>query len=436
MPLNFPTFEEIINRTRSDITNLLPNLDPTIFGSFVRAFADSQSGRAFDIVLLQQQLTRQLFPQTADGDFLEKRWAAYEGLSRNPATVASGLIVITGTATTVIQSGTLLANSSGNQYSTQNSVTLASQAVTVSSLTRSGQLVTATTSSAHGLASNISVTIAGANEAEYNGTFTVAVTSTTQFTFTITGTPTSPATGTITATYTGSSVSVESVAAGQDQNQDSGAKLTFVTPISGAASSAYVQFTTISGGTDLETDDALRKRVLQSRSSPVANFNEAAIEKIALAISGVTRVKVKRVTPAIGDVTILFVRDDDDNIIPDAGEVTTVFDAIFAIAPVNTPSASVIVTAPTAVTTNYTFTALSPDSTTMRTAIENNLQAFYRDSVDFETNITEDKYRSAIIDTIDPETGDELQSFTLSSPSGDITVTTNEIGVLGDIIFP
>ena len=71
----------------------------------------------------------------------------------------------------------------------------------------------------------------------------------------------------------------------------------------------------------------------------------------------------------------------------------------------------------------------------MRTAIEENLKAFYQDEVTFETNITEDKYRSAIINTIDPETGDSLDSFTLSSPSGDIVVATDEIGVLGSVIF-
>ena len=38
--------------------------------------------------------------------------------------------------------------------------------------------------------------------------------------------------------------------------------------------------------------------------------------------------KVKRVTPLVGQVTILFVRDDDDNIIPSGSEVTTVKDAI------------------------------------------------------------------------------------------------------------
>ena len=77
-----------------------------------------------------------------------------------------------------------------------------------------------------------------------------------------------------------------------------------------------------------------------------------------------------------------------------------------------------------------------PDTSTMRTAIEENLKAFYQDEVEFETSIVEDKYRSAIINTIDLITGESLISFTLSTPTGDIVVTTDELGTLGALIFP
>ena len=53
----------------------------------------------------------------------------------------------------------------------------------------------------------------------------------------------------------------------------------------------------------------------------------------------------------------------------------------------------------------------------------------------FETNIVEESFNNAIIGTIDPVTGDTLSDFTLTSPSADIPVTTNEIGILGDVNF-
>ncbi len=67
-------------------------------------------------------------------------------------------------------------------------------------ITRSGSTATATISASDGLkiqTGNI-LTISGANETEYNGTFEITVTSTTTFTYTISGTPSTPASGTIT----------------------------------------------------------------------------------------------------------------------------------------------------------------------------------------------------------------------------------------------
>lgn len=69
----------------------------------------------------------------------------------------------------------------------------------VSSVTRSGSTVTVTTSAEHYVhASGSKITISGANEADYNGTFTATRVNSTSFTYTIAGTPTTPATGTIT----------------------------------------------------------------------------------------------------------------------------------------------------------------------------------------------------------------------------------------------
>jgi phage tail sheath protein FI len=69
----------------------------------------------------------------------------------------------------------------------------------VTGITRSGATATATTASPHGFSTGQRVTIAGANQAEYNGTFTITVTGGTTFTYAVTGAPATPATGTITA---------------------------------------------------------------------------------------------------------------------------------------------------------------------------------------------------------------------------------------------
>lgn len=71
--------------------------------------------------------------------------------------------------------------------------------VTVSGITRTGATATVTTATAHGLATGDVATIAGADQAAYNGEFVITRTSATVYTVAVTGTPTTPATGSMTS---------------------------------------------------------------------------------------------------------------------------------------------------------------------------------------------------------------------------------------------
>lgn len=66
---------------------------------------------------------------------------------------------------------------------------------TISGITRSSATATATTSAAHGLSTGQRVTIKGADQDDYNGTFDVTVTGATTFTFPVVNDPATPATG-------------------------------------------------------------------------------------------------------------------------------------------------------------------------------------------------------------------------------------------------
>ena len=94
----------------------------------------------------------------------------------------------------------------------------------------------------------------------------------------------------------------------------------------------------IGGGTDQETEESLRARMLGRIQNPVAHFNVAAITEKAKVIPGVTRVFVQEVTPAIGQVTTYFMRDNEISPIPTGSEVTKVKDSILEIKPANTAS--------------------------------------------------------------------------------------------------
>lgn len=504
--IQFPTYQKIIDRIRADVAANLPGTDPTIFGSYLRALADSLGGRSYDLVLLAKQLTNELFPQTASGEYLE-RWAGYEGLSRNLATVASGPVTFSGPVDTAIAAGTQFRSDNAEVYALLVGITLASQSQAIATLTRVGSTATVTTASGHNLATGIevtisgakqsitgivragstatattsgdhylsiddSVTISGAVESEYNGTFTVTgVPSSTTFDYTVSGTPATPASGTIVRTtpgyngtfpvvvidsttftytltatpplaasgaslaWTGNFANVESVNTGSGTNLDSGAQLLPVTPIGGADVKGRVQLDGVSGGTDDETDEALKIRTLQSRSNPVANFNPASLEKLVLSVPGVTRVLVKRIYPTVGEVTILFLRDNDDNPIPDGTEIQQVKDVVYPIVPAQSALEDVHIKGPTAVTQDFTFSAIDPDTSSMREAIEQNLISFFQDEVAFETTVTKEKYSAAIINTIDPLNGDTLTSFTLSPDPGDIVVGDEKIAILGSVTF-
>lgn len=72
----------------------------------------------------------------------------------------------------------------------------------VSSIIRSGTVATATSQS-HGFVTGQQITIAGATQAEYNGTFSITVIDANRFSFTVAGSPATTATGTITASFAG-----------------------------------------------------------------------------------------------------------------------------------------------------------------------------------------------------------------------------------------
>lgn len=72
-------------------------------------------------------------------------------------------------------------------------------AKSVSSITRSSTTATVTTAAAHGYSTGNRITIAGAIQEDYNGTFEVTVTGSATFTYTVANSPTTPATGTLTA---------------------------------------------------------------------------------------------------------------------------------------------------------------------------------------------------------------------------------------------
>lgn len=437
MSLNIPdNANEIVQRAKTDVQRVVQESNPFLKNSWFSALITGYGNRIFDFYIQLKEAIKQSFPDTAENEFLE-RWAAIWSRIRNAATNAQGNIVATGTTGTVITINTSFVASDGKIYTSDSAVTITSSIIAITSITRSGQTAAVTTISNHNLANNVLVTIIGAVETQYNVVSAmITVTALNTFTYQVIGSPSTPATGTITVSHTSIPVFVTSVGFGQLENQIAGTELKLQSPIVGVSDQLNVDFGEIGGGTDKETDTGLRLRLLDRIQNPVAMFNVAAIISIAKTISGVTRVFVQEITPSVGQVTVYFMRDDDINSIPTASEVLTVNNKIQSIRPANTDIVDVIVLSPTGISVDFTFTTLSPNTSTMKNAITANLQQFFAEETFVGSNINQDSYRSAIFNTVDTVTGDRVISFTLTTPIGNIVIATGEIGILSNIIYP
>lgn len=116
MPFQTPNFEQITDALLRDIQNLLPEAD-TGADSDYRVRASSVASAVEGLYQHQQWITRQLFPDSADTDYLE-RHASLRGLTRKSATTTSGSINFSGAAGSLIPTGTQAKAANGQLYAT------------------------------------------------------------------------------------------------------------------------------------------------------------------------------------------------------------------------------------------------------------------------------------------------------------------------------
>lgn len=428
--------KEIESAAKADVAGELENSNPYLRRSFLLSIIRALAGRMFDFYNQLRQLEIDSYPNTARGFFIDL-WGSWVGKARNPATVSDGFVNFLGTLASPVGAGTQVTSSDGKSFITTSAAVIGNDVLTVSLVQRSGTTVTVDTDEVNSFGSGMDIRILGADQPEYNGVHTIVSTGDFQFQYEIATTPVTPATGIITADVDRALSNVESLEKGIDQNVEASSELSLSTPLAGVNSIAIAGSSGIDGGSDDESDDNYRRRVQERYANPVSLFNEQAIKEAAEAISGVTRVWVFETTPAIGDVTISFVRDNDPDIIPSAAEVTDVKDAIMAIAPANTDESLVFVNDPaiSVFPVNFIFTAIFPTTVSLKDAIAQNLAQFFREDIVIGKVITEDTYRAIIQNSVSPDSGEQVQSFTLSAPSGDIILTSDQVPVLGTITY-
>ncbi|MHC4712001.1 MAG: baseplate J/gp47 family protein [Planctomycetota bacterium] len=224
-------------------------------------------------------------------------------------------------------------------------------------------------------------------------------------------------------------VNVEAVLAGADGNADAGTILSLVSPQTGIDSSPVTVDTGgLVGGTDVETDEERRVRLLRRIRKPPQGGNVDDYVTWALEVAGITRAWCFPLSNGPGTVTVCVVRDDDiDGPIPDAAEVQEVQDHIDDDyhRPV---TADALVYGPTAVDVDFTITVL-PDTAEVRA----NVEAELRDVIRRDGEPGGVLRVSRLNEAISLAAGEE--SHVMSVPAADLTFTSTELPVFGTITW-
>lgn len=237
--------------------------------------------------------------------------------------------------------------------------------------------------------------------------------------------------GTTTAHTVNPSLYIKAAEAGELGNTDSGATLTVVTPVAGY-SNILVSTDGLIGGTEDESDDSFRQRILFHKQNPPHGGTPAEYIEWAQTKAGVTRVFVKRATPQPGSVTIYFMMDGVGTGIPTAGDIDNMKDILNTLAPAD---ADVRVFGPTLQVVDVTVSGLLPNTPVLKDAIVEELKAQFLRRAEPASAIASFTFHKAWI-TEAVAMAPRWKSSSVTIPAGDVIIATpGVIPVLGTVTF-
>lgn len=107
MPFARPTLAELIERNQAEMESRLPGADARTRRSNLAVLARVNAGAAHGLYGYIDWVARQVFPDTADAENLD-RWASIWAVSRKAPAFAVGTLTFTGTVGAVIPQGSVL----------------------------------------------------------------------------------------------------------------------------------------------------------------------------------------------------------------------------------------------------------------------------------------------------------------------------------------
>jgi uncharacterized phage protein gp47/JayE len=357
MPYFRPSLSTLIERAIADIDSRLPGADARVRRSNLNVLARVNAGAAHGLYGYLAWLARQILPDTADAEILDRHAAIWLPSGRLPAAYATGSITLSGTPGTLIPPWTVFKRADGAAFFTDVEARI-------------------------GVAPP-SVTLA-----------------------------------------------VTAELAGPDGNTEAGRTLTLDAPRIGLAAQATVDADGIGGGAAIESDDCLRTRLIARIQNPPMGGSAADYVTWGLEVPGVTRVWVYPLAQGAGTVVVRFVRDNDADRIPDAGEVAAVQAHINAARPV---TADVWVVAPVPFPVDFII-HLVPNTPSVRAAVEAELRDLLRREAEPEGGNHEGRILiSHVREAISLAAGEI--DHTLVSPLENIAPPLGQIAVFGSITW-
>jgi uncharacterized phage protein gp47/JayE len=372
MPWQTPTLKAVRSLVRDNIRGSLPGADALVPNSVLRVLSDSQGALCHLTLQYIDWLALQLMPDTAETEWLDRHgniWLvnADGTTGRKLATLAAGTVnVIAITGSVVVPAFSQLTGFSSQMIA--SSVTPAST-VTYETL---ADIITA-------------------------------------------------------ADLSPTPCQVRALDPGAMGNLNPGDTLAFQNAPVGIVNAIAVN---VDGGTDTETDDELRMRVLKRIRQPPQGGDATDYEQWALAVAGCTRAWCKPLEMGIGTVTVRVLFDDlraDNDGWPRQGDLDAVTAYIDSVRPVAVKDFFVV--APVKQFINVSINNLVPDNDETRAAIETNIQAMLRSNASPGQTIFAVWKAQAIMNTAN------VISFDMRDWTDDVMLTPGNMAVLQDIFY-
>lgn len=218
---------------------------------------------------------------------------------------------------------------------------------------------------------------------------------------------------------------VEALEPGAAYNLPEGEKVYLPTPLPDLLSSGHVDAPGITGGTDPETDESLRERLLLRLQEPPRGGVAADYVAWALEVPGVTRAWALPLHAGIGTVGLTFMRDGEGDGVPTQQQVDEVAAYVGTQMPIG---AQLVAFIPGVLEVDFEL-SITPDTPSLRAAVEASLS----DLLDRESKPSGSILLSHVHEVISTTPGE--QDHVLVTPNANIAIGAGQIARLGEVTW-